>query len=198
MAFAESPHHRSALQILQDRFLNFESSCKPVWGPAAPPATQRLGTVACDWHLVGCQDGGTRMRRIKVRRICQGSTSGRLSLGFHAVNPDNQSIQSHVLEFSWVDYPNRPQVLLACWRPLIWPIAATLPRSCLVTGSFISGLCGVQTLSDREYLVNKKLGDACLDPTQHRPNYKGRSGQGTSRRSPHRNVNGKPQRAHGH
>lgn len=31
-------------------------------------------------------------------------TSGRLSLGFHAVNPDNQSIQSDVLEFSWVDY----------------------------------------------------------------------------------------------
>lgn len=118
-------------------------------------------------------------------------TSGRLSLGFHAVNPDNQSSQSDVLEFSWVDYPNRPQVLLACWRPLIWPIAATLPRSCLVTGSFISGLCGVQTLSDREYLVNEKLGDACLNPTQHRPNYQGRSGQGTSRRSPHRNVNGK-------
>lgn len=29
------------------------------------------GTEACDWHLVGCQDTGTRMGRIKVRRICQ-------------------------------------------------------------------------------------------------------------------------------
>lgn len=48
------PHPRSALQILQDAFLNLESSCKPLWGPAAPPATQRLGTAACDWHLVGC------------------------------------------------------------------------------------------------------------------------------------------------
>lgn len=96
-----------------------------------------------------------------------------------------------------MDYPNRPQVLFACWRPLIWPIGATLPRSCLVTGSFISGLCGVQTLSDRDYLVNEQPGDACFTSTQHRPNYQGRSGQERSRRSPQRNVEGRPKRAHG-
>lgn len=120
-------------------------------------------------------------------------TSCSLPLGLHAINPDNQSIQSDVLEFSWVGYPNRPQLLLACWCPLIWPIMAALPRPCLVTGSFISGLCGVQTLSDRDCLVKRAPGDACFNPTQQRPNYQGRSGQDASRRSPHRNVKGKTQ-----
>lgn len=94
-----SPHPRSALQILQDAFLNLESPCKPFWGPAAPPATQRLGTASCDWHLVGCQDTGTRMRQHQGSEDLPG-TSCSLSLGFHAINPDNQSIQSDVLEFS--------------------------------------------------------------------------------------------------
>ena len=100
-----------------------------------------------------------------------------LSLGFHAINPDNQSIQSDVLEFSWVGYPKSPRALLACWFPLIWPIAAALPRSCLVTGSFISSSCEEQTLSDRDCLARSPPGDACFPPTQRHPNYQGRSGQ---------------------
>lgn len=80
------------------RFLNHESSCQPFWGPPRLPqrnAWDRSMRLAPRW-LPGHWDENAAN---------QGSedlpgTRCRLSLGLHAINSDNQSIQSDVLEFS--------------------------------------------------------------------------------------------------
>lgn len=61
----------TAGQILQDAVVNYESSCQLVLGASRASRNATPGNEACDWHLVGCQDTGTIMRRNKVRRICQ-------------------------------------------------------------------------------------------------------------------------------